>query len=77
MLDNPNWSDPYGAPEFFANDMELELVAPGLVRARILCREKGETILRCTLLLPEAVVSNNMKRTKAFMLATVDEAVAN
>lgn len=59
--------DPFGAPEFFCNDMLLELVAPGLVRVRILAHEHGDTILRCTLLLPESVLASNIVRTRDFM----------
>ena len=61
------WCDPFGAPEFFCNDMVLEAVAPGLVKVRMLARENGETILRCTLLLPESILPQNMARTKDFM----------
>jgi hypothetical protein len=62
--------DPYGAAEYFCNDMILEKVAPGLVRARMLTRENGEAILRCTLLLPETVLGHNIERTREFMDST-------
>jgi len=69
--------DPYGAPEFFCNDMILEAVAPGLVKVRMLARENGECILRCTLLLPEAVLAHNIKRTREFMVSEHSRAVVN
>lgn len=62
-----SYIDPFGAPEYYCNDMALEALSPGLVRVRMLIRESGEVILRCTLLLPESVVAQNMARTTAFM----------
>lgn len=62
-----NFVDPFGAPEFFCNDMILEQVAPGLIRVRMIAHENGESILRCTLLLPESALTSNMARTKSFM----------
>ena len=50
------YADPFGAPEFFCNDMVLEQIAPGLVRARMICHDAGDPILRCTLIMPESVV---------------------
>lgn len=61
------YSDPFGAPTYYINDMILEEASPGVVLARILSRENGESILRCTLVMSEAVVKNNMTRTNTFM----------
>jgi hypothetical protein len=69
--------DPYGAAEYFCNDMILEKVAPGLVKARMLTRENGEAILRCTLLLPETVLGPNIERTREFMDSTSRRMMAN
>jgi hypothetical protein len=65
-----NYIDPYGSPEFFCNDMILEQIAPGLIRVRMLCHENGESVLRCTLLLPEAVLGRNIQRTREFIDTT-------
>jgi len=68
MGDAARFIDPFGAPEFFCNDMLLEQVAPGLVKVRMLAREpRGDVILRCTLLLPESVLASNIARTKEYM----------
>jgi hypothetical protein len=69
--------DPYGAAEYFCNDMVLERVAPGLVKARMLSRENGEAILRCTLLLPETVLGQNVERACEFMDSTPRRMMAN
>lgn len=69
-LEAPVWIDPTGAQEFYCNDIWLEQLAPGIVRARMLCREGRETILRCTLILPESALQTHIGRTRAFMYAS-------
>lgn len=76
-MERSGFIDPFGAPEYFCNDMALEALAPGLVRVRMLARESGEVILRCTLLIPVTVVANNMAITTAFMTHQPDSLVTN
>lgn len=59
--------DPHGAPQYFCDDMALEDIAPGVVAVRMLCRDGGETILRCTLIMAAHVVTSNMERATAFL----------
>lgn len=59
--------DPFGAPEYFVDAMKLEEIAPGLIRARMLVHEGGETVLRCTLIMQAHVVPQNMAEATAFM----------
>lgn len=66
-LDVPGWNDPFGAAEFFCDDMVLELVSPGLVRVLMLAHEGGNVVVKVKLLLPTSVLSNNICRTQVFM----------
>lgn len=62
------YSDPFGAPQYFCEDMILEDIAPGIVAVRMLCRDGGDMILRCTLIMAAAAVTANMARTAAFLM---------
>lgn len=71
-----NYVDPFGAPEYFCNKMVLESAAPGLVKARMIIYEKGEAILRCTLLLPDFVLASNIKLAREFLTETPSQELA-
>ncbi len=66
--DMPNsFTDPFGAPEYFCNNMVLETLAPGMVWCRMLYRKAGEQILRCTIIMPQSLVPKNMDAAEQFM----------
>lgn len=70
-MDRPAGVDDYGAPEFFCDDMLLEMVGPGIVRALMVAHEAGGTIVKCKLLLPISVLSHNILRTQVFMASNL------
>ena len=60
--------DPFGAPEFFCNDLAyIQLAAPGLIRFGLYAFEGDDKVLRARVLLPSAIVPVAIKRVTAFM----------
>jgi hypothetical protein len=62
-----DYIDPYGAPEYYCNHMILESMLPGAVWGRMLYRRNGETILRCTLIMPQSLIPQNIAVAHSFM----------
>lgn len=68
--------DPFGAPEFWVDGSEREIVCPGVIRFTVYAREDGEKIVKVKLLVSITNVMREQSLTDDFISAHAAEKVA-
>jgi hypothetical protein len=72
VMSGGNWSDPFGAAEYFVDGVAFrEVVCPNLLRVAFFAREGNERIIRVKLLVTPDTAMQEQARTCAFLRDSV------